>query len=131
MNLRKAVKEDLPKCVEFLNCKEFEFTEGGYPNEEFIKEYLNEGLYIYTDCNVIIGLILGEKLKNNGFLLHCISIKNKNQGIGSIFLRDFEIEIKKFGIEWIILTANMTALSFYRKNNYILGKSLVECFKEL
>jgi GNAT superfamily N-acetyltransferase len=130
--IRKTVKKDLPQCVDFLHRDEFEFTEGGYPDINFLEAYLDDIFYVYEyEENNIIGLIFGERLKNEGILLHCIVVKDRGQGIGSAFLKNFEEEMKRIGIKWIILSSNVGALKFYEKNGYFLGKMLFECFKEL
>lgn len=131
MELRKAIIADLEECVKLLHTEEFQFTEGGYPDEYFISAYLGEGLYVYiNERGYVDGVVLGENLKNGGFLLHCIVVKDKNKGIGFAFLKKLERELK-INLEWIILMANPKALTFYKKNNYIIGKNLIECFKEL
>ena len=137
MEIRNAKESDLDECEKLLSTKEFEFAAGGFSKKDFLKGYIEDNYFlVLEDNNKIVGLAIGEQLKNKVAILWFLAI-DKNQrgfGHGTALLKEFENKMKNKRNKWILLYGleeNPKTLNFYIKNKYNKGKSQTEFTKEL
>jgi ribosomal protein S18 acetylase RimI-like enzyme len=136
MLIRPATKEDIMQCVKILHEPYFQFPEGGYPNKQFVSNYLDKDFFLVAvEGKKVIGLIFGEKIKGKMIFLWYFAVQKnqRSKGIGKQLISAFEANCKKKKIGWIILmsVANDKTLNFYRKNKFNEGKMHVEFNKKI
>jgi len=137
MNIRGANKEDLQQCEEILKIDKFKFSDGSYPNTEFLINYINENYFlVIEDKGEIQGCLVAEPLKTYNIMLWFIAIKKefRGKGLGKKLISEFEKRCKKRGIGYIVLYCpilNKSSIDFYNKNGYSQDKCFFEFNKEL
>lgn len=137
MEIRIANINDLPQVESLMSIPEFKDSDGWSPDVEYLKNYLEDNLFLVTsDNDKIIGAIYGEKLKGNGVLLWYIVVDSKNQGegIGKKLMGTFENLCKDRGFEWINLNSpieNANNIKFYKKCGFNQEKSYIEFYKDI
>ena len=133
-------EEDLELCEKLVAQPELVNFQGHYVSKDWLRELCKDGIsYIIEQKDKgVIGCIFAEKLKMNGALLWLIAIdpKYKNQGYGTILLKNFEQNCQQIhNIEWIVLYSTTNSSynkHFYTKNGYENGSgSFYEFGKEL
>lgn len=137
MQIRNAELKDLSKCVELLHLPEFVFSDGDYPDLEYLKIYFGAGLFFVAEENSeIIGCIFGEKMRGKIAMLwyFVVDKDQRSKGVGQKMISHFENECKKQNVEWITLyspATSLKSLKFYEKMGYNKGKAHVEFDKQL
>jgi ribosomal protein S18 acetylase RimI-like enzyme len=137
LEITPAQRTDFKRCVELLDSPEFYAANGDKWKESWLEEYLDKNYFLVAkENNKVIGLVLGEKIKQKGSVLWLLVVDPvyRGKGIGSKLLTEYERSVKEEGVEWIILYSvleNNETLEFYKKNNYSAGKGHIECLKVL
>ncbi len=138
MRIRNAKRRDLSQCAKLLQIPDFEFPEGGYPDEAYLQQYLGKDFFLVAeeDEEHIIGCIVGEKLRGYIALIWFLVVaeEKRGEGIGSKLLLEFEERCKRRGISWTTLYASTSSkipLSFYEMAGYHRGSPLIEMTKHL
>ncbi|MDD5212945.1 MAG: GNAT family N-acetyltransferase [Candidatus Gracilibacteria bacterium] len=134
MNIREANINDLEKCEELSQMPELIWASGEYYTKDFLERYLenNEGCFLVVELeNIVIGYLLGEKLKAKGSIVWSMGIQKeyRGKGIGSKLLKTFEKNIQDDGYEWTYLvgrTESEELKHFYSKNGFSVGKNNTE-----
>jgi len=90
-------------------------------------EFFPEGFLIAEENNKIIGFLAGVLSIGNRakILLLGVEKEHRNKGIGSLLLRRFIRNMALKGIRIIELevdTSNKKAVSFYKKNGFVISK---------
>ncbi len=135
--IRDAEKEDLKACVDLLRVPELMFAEKTYPDEEYLKNYLETGLFLVAEEEKkVVGCVFGETLKGKIAMVwfFVVSDKLRGRGIGNDLLSHFEERCKDRGVEWILLyspTNSPKSLAFYEKKGFNKGNSFFEFTKRL
>ena len=119
--------EDLDVVLEILKQDVLRYCDGNEPEKNWIGHFITDdncfafGLY---ENNILISILLSEKLSFNGCMLWYIATEINKQGCGygSKLLNHFEDYAKQIGIEWIFLNATDNSLQFYSKHNFITSK---------
>jgi len=103
---------------ENLRCYDGQFapTEKDWISELIInKNCISIGLY---HGDIIIGVIISEKLVYDGCIIWYMAIKPEYQSmkLGTNFINFFERYVKlKHKLNWVYLTSGDTSLNFYKK----------------
>jgi len=119
--------ENLDVVLEILKQDMLRYCDGNYPEKNWIGHFITDyncfafGLY---ENNILISVLLSEKLSYNGCFIWYIATNVNNQccGYGSKLLDYFEAYAKQIGIEWIFLNATDNSLQFYSKHNFTTSK---------
>lgn len=123
MIIKKTKIEDLDIILELLEQNSLKNCNGDNPEKDWVNHFITDlncfafGLY---ENNILVSILLSEKLSYNGCILWYIAtdINKQGQGYGSELLNHFEEYIKQIGINWIFLNSTNKSLQFYSKNNY-------------
>jgi N-acetylglutamate synthase-like GNAT family acetyltransferase len=136
MIIRQAREEDIETCFNLQKSKEFKIPQGGYSNKKFFRENIgNDYFLVVEDNKKIIGFLLASPVKANGAIIFYLVVDNsfRSKGIGTKFLKKFELICKKNNIKWIVAYSanNKDTLNFYKKNKYGIGTTNIEVAKDL
>ena len=137
IKIRSAKKSDLIACEKIGRIKEFKVSTGDYFKVFYLKYYLSRNFFLVAEKNKkLIGFLVAEKIRAHGATIWYIAVdkKERNKGIGTKMINEFEKRIKKDGIEWAILYCpdyNLKSKNFYRKSGYNEQEKLVEFEKFL
>lgn len=135
--IRPATLADVPECEKLAHDPYLRFPTGGYPDAQYLKEYISEHYFLVAEQDgTIVGWILGEPLKSHGAGLwfFIIDEKFRKQGIGTMLYDEFEKHMRAAGREWIFLTSHITnavAGDFYLKKGFVKGEPHYEMAKNL
>ncbi len=124
IEIEEIKTSNLDVVLKILNQDILKYCDGSYPEKNWIGNFITDnncfafGLY---DDNVLMSVLLAEKLSYNGCIIWYIAttINKQNCGYGSKLLNYFELYVKNLGIEWIFLNATENSLKFYSKHNFI------------
>ena len=74
--------------------------------------------------NVLVSVLLSEKLIHKGCILWYIATdpEKRSLGYGGKLLEYFEEVVKSEGLKWIFLNATEDSLNFYKKHGFITSK---------
>ena len=137
MIIRPATLQDIPDCEKLAHDPYLRFPTGGYPDAQYLKEYISEHYFLVADLDgKIVGWILGEPLKSLGAALWFFIVDEqfRKQGIGSKLYDEYENHMRQAGREWIYLVAhveNSLGKDFYIKKGFIQGEPHFEMAKNL
>jgi len=111
--IRVAKKKDINLITEILKIDELG---RGYSREYFKRLVKSRGgIFIVADHNSkIVGVVFGESNKKENWAeLSGIAVleKYRNNGISSIFLREFETRVKNHGVNFIETFASINHLA--------------------
>ncbi len=129
-NISLINKEELPSIIKFMNDNSDEysyFKKIGW-NLKNIENQLNKvNNYSlgYFKANNLVGLLIGEKVKNNkeyDLELHILFVSKdqRRKQIATKLLNYVETNLIKFSKIFIeVAEDNVDAISFYKKNNFV------------
>lgn len=124
---KKLKTEELDFVLEILKQDVLRYCDGNYPEKNWVGHFITDdncfafGLY---ENEILISILLSEKLSYNGCMLWYIATNFNKQGFGygSKLLYYFENYARQIGIEWIFLNATDNSLQFYSKHNFTTSK---------
>lgn len=137
ITIRPATLKDISECEKLAHDPHLRFPTGGYPDANYLKEYISEHFFLVAEQDEkIVGWILGEPLKSLGAALwfFIVDEQNRKRGIGSKLYDEFENHMRQAGREWIFLTShveNPIAMDFYIKKGFVKGEPHFEMAKNL
>lgn len=124
--IEKLKIEDMNDILEILKQDCLRGYNGQYAvsQKNWISHFIDDkncfafGLY---QKNILISVLLAERLSYDGCILWYIAVKNGEQGkrYGTKLLDFFEKYAKNNSISWIFLNATNNSLDFYKKRKYI------------
>ena len=126
--IRRAKKEDIDSIKKILEIKELG---RGYTINYLIRLIKSRGgIFLVADYNSrIIGMVFGEFNKRDDWAeLSGIAVleEYRNKGIGAVFLREFERQVRKRGVTFIETFASVNYLAdkigkfgYERKETYV------------
>lgn len=126
--IEKLKIEDLDATLKILKQDVLRSCHSNYPGKNWIEHFITDeekcfafGLY---ENNILITVLLAEKLSYNGCILWYIAsdINKQGCGCGSKLLKHFEKYAKESGLEWIFLNATENSLQFYAKHDFYTSK---------
>ena len=125
--IEKLKIENLDDVLEILKQDVLRYCDGSYPEKNWVGHFITEGncfAFGLYENNVLISVLLAEKLSYNGCMLWYIAtdINKQGCGYGSKLLDYFESFAKQEGVEWIFLNATDNSLQFYSKHNFTTSK---------
>ena len=121
MNIRKADKSDLAKCLELLKENDFKYCTGEFPSETWISEFFNEHFYVIEIDDIVVGCYLATNIFSDG--IYCwymvVDKLHRNTNIASYLLSSMEKMHKDAGRTWIYFISPFVNYAFYMKRGYI------------
>jgi N-acetylglutamate synthase-like GNAT family acetyltransferase len=135
IKIRAANLGDLPACVELAKVPELSTPTGKSPSLKWLEGIVKEKqiFLIAEDKGVIIGFRMGERIASDFAIAHLIVVRKdyRRKGVGKMLVKSFEDECKKRNLRGIVTYAHKEkkVLDFFKKNNYNLGQTVVECNK--
>ncbi|HOZ53572.1 MAG TPA: GNAT family N-acetyltransferase [bacterium] len=137
MKIRPCKIDDLLRCEELCNIPELYFANGGHFLTSDLEARLDEKYFLVSEINnKVIGLVFGEEVKCNGFMVWVIVVDKDYRGkkVGEKLLKQIEKNAKKEGRSWVVLyasTKSKKTVNFYRNQKYNIGQKCIECAKEI
>ena len=139
ITIKELKVEDLDNVLDILHLDSLRYADGDYPGPGWVGDIINSkeqcfslGLY---ENNILISVILAEKLIHGGCMLWYIATKVEKQGkgFGGILLEHFEKFAKERDRKWIFLNATNDSLGFYKKHGFVTSKysTVYEHYKDL
>jgi len=133
MEIRKATEKDVNR-ISYLVRKSTDKNPNNYSKEQIkawkkyntpskIKDQLNQRIvFCAFEKNKLIGTIA---LKDDYILGFYVCYTQIKKGIGTKLLTFIETYALKKNVKKLYLTSTPSALSFYKKNDYILTKNVI------
>lgn len=137
MKIRACKKSDLKRCEELCDTPELYFANGGHFSVSDLEAWLDKKYFLVSEINnKVIGLVFGEEVKCNGFMIWVIVVDKDYRGrkIGEKLLKQIEKNAKEGGRSWVVLYASTKSkknIEFYKKQKYLIGQKCIECAKEI
>lgn len=140
LNVKRMEKSMLNECVDlFIDTFSKEPWLDVYESRNqvvnFFENHFNNNYfmgYVAIADNEIVALSIGMKkpwIKGMEYYIDefCVGYKHQGKGIGSIFIKEIEADLKKQGIDGIILNTDKDYPSkmFYVKNGFTVFDELV------
>ncbi|MBP9765624.1 MAG: GNAT family N-acetyltransferase [Candidatus Pacebacteria bacterium] len=128
MEIRKLEKENLEDTLKILHQDTLRYADGDYPGPGWVGDMIENkercfafGLF---EENVLVSVLLSEKLIHKGCILWYIATdpEKRSLGYGGKLLEYFEEVVKSEGLKWIFLNATEDSLNFYKKHGFITSK---------
>lgn len=128
MEIKKLEVENLNEVLKILQQDILRNAYGEYPGPGWVSDVINEkekcfALGLFEE-NVLISILLSEKLVHNGCIIwHMATDPNKRSlGYGGKLLDYFEEVVKEEGIKWIFLNATEDSRNFYKKHGFVTSE---------
>ncbi len=137
INYRPVSESDIENHYLLFQTEELRTPDDNFLSKGYLKGFIDVNFFIGGfDDNLMVGAVLGELTKSNGFMIFTIVVypKYRSQGIGRTLLEIIETNAKKKGANWSLLYAsnyNPKTLDFYQARGYIIGNEMTECVKGL
>ena len=127
MDIRKAQKKDIQRCVELSKIKEFKTPILKYPDSKFFNECLDDAyFFVAEDSGVVVGYTLGYKFTKSSAYIDFLSVdkKERGKGVGKALFDHIRKAMKKDGVKDYFLISPVDAKSntFYEKLKLKKGK---------
>lgn len=128
MEIKKLEKENLNQVLEILHQDTLRYADGEYPGPGWVGDIIESkekcfafGLF---EDNILISVLLSEKLIHKGCILWYIATDPEKRGLGygGKLLEYFEEVVKEEGLKWIFLNATENSLNFYKKHGFVTSK---------
>ena len=127
MIIRKAIENDIERCVELSKIGEFEIPGGGFPGRTHFEDSLERGIFLVADEEKDVrGLIIGFQLTSELVYLDLLTVDSfyRGRGIGAQLVESFREELIERGVEKCFLidpNKNPRTLNFYNSRGFKQG----------
>lgn len=125
MLTRVGEKKDVVAVIELLQQDGLQDPTDAYPEKSWVECQFDEGwVYVLYQQELLLGVVIAEKLLDRGALVWYLAINQEyqGQGLGGKLLTAFELYLKaEHAVEWIHLNSTPNAEHFYLRQGYKTG----------
>jgi ribosomal protein S18 acetylase RimI-like enzyme len=133
VTIRLATLDDCARCAELSRIEELRPGDGEFISELYFRGFLDsdELFFVAEAEGVVIGFILGERMKGSVANLGLLTVSEdcRGLGVGKELLRAFRDQCDVLGLRYLFLYAplfNEDTLAFYSRQGFIQGKSYAQ-----
>jgi ribosomal protein S18 acetylase RimI-like enzyme len=137
IKIRSAKLKDCKKCSELSKIKELKTADNSFISENYFRCFVDtdDMFFVAEEKENVIGYLLGEPLKGNLAFLSLLTVdkEHRNKGIGKKLIDRFKKRCDKKKLNYLVLYApefNKKTHKFYKSNNFIQGKKLIQFIEE-